>query len=170
MDMISVRRKPIIVGVMGSHTDDREAMEDARRIGEAIARRGYVLLTGGGPGVMKAACEGAHRAGGLVIGILPCERDRPLAGYPNDFVDVPIYTGMYEARNVINAKTPHCIVALRGGPGTLSEIALALRAGTPVVGLHAPSFHVSDMEQFYATSSVEAALRKLDHILEGIAE
>ena len=52
MDMISVTRKPIIVGVMGSHTDDREAMEDARRIGEAIARRGYVLLTGGGPGVM----------------------------------------------------------------------------------------------------------------------
>ena len=84
---------------------------------------------------MRAASEGAHGAGGLVIGILPNDRKRPMEGYPNEFVDIAVFTGMYEARNVINAKTPHCLIALAGGAGTLSEIALALRAGTPVIAL-----------------------------------
>jgi len=120
MEKISVKRKPFIIGVMGSHRDESAAiMEAARRLGEAIARRGYVLLTGGGPGVMEAASEGAYRAGGLVIGILPNDKRHPLEKYPNQFVDIPIYTGMSDARNVINAKTPHVLVALRGRSGNL---------------------------------------------------
>ncbi|MEK6654648.1 MAG: TIGR00725 family protein, partial [Thermodesulfobacteriota bacterium] len=113
--MISIPRKPLIVGVMGSHGEEPEVREQARLLGEAIARRGHVLLTGGGTGLMKAASEGAHGAGGLVIGILPNDRQRPMNGYPNEFIDIAIYTGMYEARNVINAKTPHCLIALAGG-------------------------------------------------------
>src|SRR5512143_1921930 len=131
-EMITVSRKPRIVGVMGSHSEEPEIREQARLLGEAIAERGHVLLTGGGTGLMRAASQGAHGAGGLVIGILPNDRQRPMAGYPNEFVDIAVFTGMYEARNVINAKTPHCLIALAGGPGTLSEIALALRAGTPL--------------------------------------
>jgi hypothetical protein len=169
MSKISVARKPYIVGVMGSHRDEPPAvMEDARRLGEAIAQRGYVLLTGGGPGVMRAACEGANKAGGLVVGVLPNDKQHPLEKYPNEFVDIPIFTGMYDARNVINAKTPHVLVALSGGAGTLSEIAIAIRSGTPVISLHAPPFTIPENHDFIAVNTVEEVLREIERILAGL--
>lgn len=168
MSLISVKRNPLIVGIMGSHRDDAPSVNDARRLGEAIAERGHVLLTGGGPGVMKAASEGAHSAGGLVIGIIPSEKKRPLPGYPNEFVDIPIYTGMYDARNIINAKTPHVIVALGGGAGTVSEMAIAVKSGIPVIGLHAPTAELKGNTLFVRATSVDEVLRKMDEILAGI--
>lgn len=169
MKTIKVVRKPFIIGVMGSHNDEsRGVMEDARRLGEGIAMRGHVLLTGGGPGVMQAASEGAYRAGGLVIGILPNDRKHPLEKYPNEFVDIPIYTGMFDARNVINAKTPHVLVALNGGPGTLSEMALALRNGTPVISFHAPPFELPGDYDFTVVDTVEEALLEIDKKLGSI--
>jgi uncharacterized protein (TIGR00725 family) len=170
MSKISVARKPYIVGVMGSHRVASPAvMEDARRLGEAVARRGYVLLTGGGPGVMRAACEGAYKAGGLVIGVLPNDKQHPLEKYPNEFVDIPIFTGMYDARNVINAKTPHVLVALSGGAGTLSEIAIAIRSGTPVISLHAPPFTIPEDHDFIAVNTVEEVLREIEKKLEKLS-
>jgi uncharacterized protein (TIGR00725 family) len=168
MALISVERKPLIVGIMGSHRENAPSVNDARVLGGAIAERGHILLTGGGPGVMKAASEGAHSAGGLVIGILPTERKRPLPGYPNDFVDIPIYTGMYDARNIINAKTPHIIIALGGGTGTLSEMAIAVRSGTPVIALHAPRMECDDVDLFTPVTSVAEALQSLDEILSRV--
>jgi hypothetical protein len=117
------------------------------------------------PETMKAASEGAHRAGGLVIGILPNDRKRPLAGYPNEFVDIPIYTGMFDARNVINAKTPNVLIALRGGAGTLSEIALAIKAGTPVICLHSPGFTHPVAGDVTIVNTVEAVMDAMDTIL-----
>ncbi|MGC9975682.1 MAG: hypothetical protein ABSC57_03030 [Syntrophales bacterium] len=169
MSKISVARKPYIVGVMGSHRVASPAvMKDARRLGDALARRGYVLLTGGGPGVMRAACEGANKAGGFVIAVLPNDKQHPLQNYPNEFVDIPIYTGMYDARNVINAKTPHVLVALSGGAGTLSEVAIAIRSGTPVIGLHAPSFTIPEDHDFIVVDTVEEVLREIERILAGL--
>jgi uncharacterized protein (TIGR00725 family) len=169
MKSIKIARKPFIIGVMGSHHEEPpDVMEEARRLGGAIARRGHVLLTGGGPGVMRAASEGAFRAGGLVIGILPNDRRHPLEKYPNEFVDIPIYTGMLDARNVINAKTPHVMIALSGGPGTLSEMALALKSGIPVIGLHAPPFTLQGNHEFTAAETLEEALREMDKKLEAI--
>ena len=165
MSEIAVKRKPFIVGIMGSHICDDSSLKDAYALGEEIARRGYVLLTGGGTGVMKAASKGAHRAGGLVIAVLPSERQRPLAGYPNDFVDIPIYTGMYDARNIINAKTPHVIVALSGGPGTLSEMAIALKSGTPVIAFNAPRFELPETSRLFSVTTVDEAIQKIDEIL-----
>ncbi|MBN2282267.1 MAG: TIGR00725 family protein [Deltaproteobacteria bacterium] len=169
MPEIMVRQKPYIIGVVGSHSDRSPAMTDAYRIGEEIARRGHVLLTGGGTGIMKAASEGAHRAGGLVVGILPNDRRCPLAGYPNDFVDIPIYTGMFDGRNVINAKTPHVLIALAGGAGTLSEIAIALKSGTPVVGLGAPTMEPVETGRLFTVSTVEEVMEQVDRILHGLA-
>jgi len=165
--MMTIPRKPRIVGVMGSHGEEPAALEQARLLGAAIARRGHVLLTGGGTGLMRAASEGAHGAGGLVIGILPNDRLRPMEGYPNEFVDIAIYTGMYEGRNVINAKTPHCLIALAGGAGTLSEIALAFRAGTPVIGLNAPETPPAGPGKIVRVAKVEEALAVMDEILGG---
>jgi len=162
---LSVKRKPVIIGVMGGHHADPETLEEARRLGEAVAEKGYVLLTGGGGGVMKAASAGAWNAGGLILAVLPSERTRPLKDYPNEYVDIPIYTGMGDGRNAINAKTPDVVVALRGAAGTLSEIALALKSGTPVVGLHARRFDVPEGSKFYSAGTVEEAMEWIERIL-----
>ena len=80
---------------------------------------------------MEAVCRGAREAGGTTIGILPGP-DRAAA---NDFVDVAIPTGLGEARNALVVRAADAVVAIGGGYGTLSEIALALKAGKRVVGI-----------------------------------
>jgi len=80
---------------------------------------------------MEAAASGAKDAGGVTVGILP----RADAEDANPYVDLPIVTDLGNARNVINVLTSQAIIAIQGGSGTLSEIALALKCGTPVVGL-----------------------------------
>lgn len=170
MSKIEVRRKPFIVGVMGGHEAPPEILEDAYRIGEAIANRGHVLLTGGGDGVMKAASEGAFRAGGLVLAVLPSDRIRPLAGYPNEFVDIAIQTGMADARNAINAKTPHVMIAIDGSWGTISEIAHALRNDTPVITLKTPSIDLPHGRRLTACSSVEDALAQMDRLISSLSK
>ena len=165
MKKVEDRRKPLVIGVMGGHEATVEILEDARRIGEEIAGRGHVLLTGGGGGVMKAASEGAYRAGGLVLAVIPSDRVRPLEGYPNEFVDIAICTGMADARNAINAKTPHVIIAVDGGWGTVSEIAHAMRSGTPVIGLNTPAIGLPHGEGLITCNTVEVALTLLDRLL-----
>jgi len=167
MKDISITRRPFIIGVMGGHRARRHVLKQAYTLGKEIARCGHVLLTGGGGGIMEEASKGAYDGEGLVIGILPSERTHPIEGYPNKYVDIPIYTGMADARNVINAKTPHVIVALEGGPGTLSEIALALKSETPVIGLNCPQFGMEDQQNFITVKTVEGALRKIEEILPG---
>jgi len=103
----------------------------AEEVGRAVAEAGAVLVCGGLGGVMEAACRGAHAGGGLTVGILP-GRDRDEA---NRHVDVAIPTGMGEARNALLVRAADAVVAVAGEYGTLSELALALQAGIPVVGL-----------------------------------
>ncbi len=170
MATIEVRRKPFIIGVMGGHKAPADILEEARRLGEGIAKRGHVILTGGGEGVMKAASEGAYRAGGLVLAVLPSDRVHPLEGYPNDFVDIAIYTGMADARNAINAKTPHIIVAIDGGWGTVSEIALAMRNDTPVIGLKTPSIDLPHGGRLVACDTAEEALTQLDRLISTLSK
>jgi hypothetical protein len=167
---IRIRRPPVIIGVMGSHEEGHSLADEARRLGREIARRGYVLLTGGGTGLMKAASEGAWREGGLVLGILPNDRRTLVPGYPNEFVDIPVFTGMREARNVINAKTPDVLVALSGGLGTLSEIAVAVRVGTPVIGLHCPPFSCEGPVDFTAAETVEEVLALIERKLDALRQ
>ena len=121
-----------IIGVMGGGVCDEDVAAQAARIGTLIAERGWVLLTGGrDAGVMSAASRGAKDAGGLVVGVLP---DTHVDG-ASSHVDIPILTGMGDARNAINVLSSRVVVALFGGAGTLSEIALALSADRPVVAL-----------------------------------
>jgi hypothetical protein len=100
-------------------------------VGLHIGRQGGILICGGLGGVMEAAAAGAREAGGITVGILPGAR----ASEVNPYIDIPIITGMGNARNVINVLTSQVIIAIHGAYGTLSEIALALKCGTPVVGL-----------------------------------
>lgn len=89
------------------------------------------MITGGGGGAMEAACRGAKSAGGRTLGILPGDH-RDAA---NEFVDVAVTTGIGELRNGLIVRAADAVIAVGGAYGTLSEIALALNRGTPVVGL-----------------------------------
>ncbi len=120
-----------IIGVIGASAAGERERTTARRVGRLLGEARCVLLCGGGGGVMESACEGARSAGGTTIGILP-GTERLEA---NGFVDIPVVTGMGEARNVIVVKSSQCVIAVGGGFGTLSEISFALKSGVPVVGL-----------------------------------
>jgi uncharacterized protein (TIGR00725 family) len=103
----------------------------AEAVGAELARRGAVVVTGGLGGVMEAACRGAHSGGATTLGILPGD-DRAAA---NAFVSVAVATGLGELRNGLVVRCADAVVAIAGGHGTLSEIALALKAGKRVVGI-----------------------------------
>jgi len=119
------------VGVVGGGEAGAEALDAAQEVGRHLAKRGAVVLCGGLGGVMEAACRGAKMEGGTTVGILPSD-DRHHA---NEYVDVAIATGMGEARNALVVRAADVVLAVDGEFGTLSEIALALRTGTPVVGI-----------------------------------
>lgn len=134
--------KRIIIGVMGAGEGaDPTDVANAFVLGQRIAEQGWVLLSGGrNVGVMDAVSKGAKASGGLTIGILPTI---DLFGV-SDSIDIPILTGMGSARNNINVLTSDVVIACGiGTAGTLSEIALAIKAGRPVVLLNAdePELH-----------------------------
>lgn len=119
------------VAVSGGGEADEAACLLAADLGRELARLGAVVVTGGLGGAMEAASRGAKEAGGATLGILP-------SGHPddaNDWVDVAVPTGLGEARNALLVRAADALVAVAGEFGTLSEIALALKLGKPVVGL-----------------------------------
>jgi uncharacterized protein (TIGR00725 family) len=105
------------------------ALGDA--VGRGLAQAGAVLVCGGMGGVMEAAAGGAMNAGGKTVGILPTVSR--LEGNP--YLTIAVATGMGEARNAIVVRSADVVIAIHGEFGTLSEIALALKMGKPVVGL-----------------------------------
>jgi uncharacterized protein (TIGR00725 family) len=126
-----------------------EVVVAAEAVGRELAARGAVVVCGGLGGAMEAACRGAKEAGGTTVGLLP-GLDRRDA---NPYVDVAVLTGLGEARNALVVRTADALVAVGGGYGTLSEIALALRAGKRVVGLR--TWEIDGIE---AVSSPEEAV------------
>lgn len=140
--------RPLRIGVIGAAACTAKQAKLAHEVGTLIAQRGGMLICGGMGGVMEAACRGAHAAGGLTVGILPgCS-----AGEGNDYVAVPILTGMGYARNAVVIRTCQAVIAIGGRYGTLSEIAYAAQFGVPVIGLttwriRTPIKHVKTPEE-----------------------
>ena len=108
-----------------------QELATAEEVGRLLAEEGVVLICGGLGGAMEAACRGAKEAGGTTVGILP-GHDRAAA---NPHVDVAIATGLGEARNALVVRAADALIAVGGGFGTLSEIALGLKSGKPVIGI-----------------------------------
>jgi len=117
--------------VVGPDAADGSELAQARAVGEGLGRVGAVLVCGGLGGVMEAACRGAREAGGLTVGLLP-GHDRSAA---NKWVAVALPSGMGELRNGLVVRAADALIAVGGAYGTLSEIALGLKLGRPVVGL-----------------------------------
>jgi uncharacterized protein (TIGR00725 family) len=119
------------VAVVGPGDASPGELQAAEDVGAGLAERGAVVVTGGLGGVMEAACRGARSRRGRTVGILPGE-DRDDA---NGWVEIAIATGLGELRNGLVVRASDALVAVGGGHGTLSEVALALKLGRPVVGL-----------------------------------
>lgn len=121
------------VAVVGAGNASAEEEREAEAVGRGLAHGGAVVVCGGLGGVMEAACRGAKSAGGSTVGILPGEHRSDA----NPYVDLALATGLGEMRNALVVRAADALVAIGGEYGTLSEIALALKAGKPVFGLGA---------------------------------
>ncbi len=120
-----------VIGVMGSADAGEDSLAAARELGRLLAQRGWVVLCGGRPeGVMGAVCAGAKEVpGSLTLGILPSS-----SGGAGPHLDLAVFTGLGDARNAVNVLSSDVVVACGiEGPGTASEVALALKAAKPVV-------------------------------------
>lgn len=120
-----------LVAVFGPGHPSRKEYNQAAEVGRRLAEAGAGVVCGGLYGVMEAACMGAKEGGGTTVGILRTYN-------PNDanpYVDYVIPTGLGDARNVLVATAGAAAIAIAGRLGTLSEIAIALKHGIPVVGL-----------------------------------
>ncbi|MEU1040628.1 TIGR00725 family protein [Streptomyces sp. NPDC005907] len=131
MPEIETKHPPTYVAVAGPGEAGVRETELAREVGSLLGRRGAVVLCGGLGGVMEACAEGAGAAGGTVVGLLP-GFDR---GAGNRHLSVAVATGLGELRNGVLVNACDALIAVGGSWGTLSEVALALRAGKPVAVL-----------------------------------
>ncbi len=127
-------RRPV-VGVIGASSAPPAVLEIATQVGGAVGKQGWHLLTGGGGGVMEAACNGFRNERATpaqaAIGILPTED----ASFANDYVDIAVPTGMGYTRNAIIVRAAWGLIAVGGCSGTLSEIAFAWQADRPIVAM-----------------------------------
>jgi uncharacterized protein (TIGR00725 family) len=117
--------------VIGASEAAPEERNLAQAVGSALGRAGAVVVCGGRGGVMEAVCEGAKRAGGLTVGVLPGAH----RSEANPYVDVALTTGLGELRNGLVVRFSDALIAIGGSWGTLSEIAFAMRTGRSVVAL-----------------------------------
>jgi uncharacterized protein (TIGR00725 family) len=141
------------VGIIGGNLPDAGSLKNAGRMGELIAKNGYILVNGGMKGVMEASARGAKSAGGLVIGILPGKS----AAECNPFVDIAIPTGLGYMRNPLVILNSDVLVAIDGSYGTLSEIAYARIYNRTVFGLN-----TWDIEGVIPLSSPEAVIDRIN--------
>ena len=125
--------KKLQILVIGNNTNGctPELEKLAYETGAEIAKSNSVLISGGLGGVMKAACHGAHDAGGLTVGIIPQDE----ASFANEFCDIVIPTGMGLTRDFLNALSADGIILVGGGSGTLSETCAGYMYKKPMVSL-----------------------------------
>jgi uncharacterized protein (TIGR00725 family) len=126
-----MRPRPCVVSVAGGSTCTPQESALAEEVGRRLAEAGAILVCGGGSGVMEAACRGAIGAGGWTVGFLPGAE----AGAGNLYLSLAVPTGLGEGRNVLVVRAGQALIAIGGGYGTLSEIALGLKMSRRVIGL-----------------------------------
>lgn len=120
----------IRVAIIGARDASPEGLEFAYEVGKLLAERGVIVYTGGAYGIMEAASKGVHDGGGIAVGVL---KENDLSG-ANEYVTIPIMTGMGDLRNGIIIRSVQAAIAVEGAYGTLSEIAYTIGDKKPVVG------------------------------------
>ena len=148
-----------MIGVIGASRADEGLCTLAEKVGEGIASRGGIVISGGLTGVMEAVSKGARRNGGITVGIIPSDRKEDA----NEHIQIPVVTGMGIARNVVIVKSADVLIAIGGQFGTLSEMAHALNTGKTVVALRS-----WDLDRL-ADGALEPLLVKVETAEEAVA-
>ena len=120
------------VAVIGPSRASADELDVAREVGALLATRGAIVVCGGHGGVMEAVAEGVKQHGGCTVGLLP-GNDRTEG---NAYLTIALPTGLGELRNGLIVRAADVVIAVGGSWGTLSEIALAVRSGKPVIALN----------------------------------
>jgi len=120
-----------LIGVIGPSLPDEKTYRLAYRVGELIGLQGWITITGGLGGVMEAAACGARSSKGLTVGMLPGEDPHSC----NSCIDIPIATGLGEMRNFLIVRSSEALISVGISPGTLIEMATAVRIGKPLIAL-----------------------------------
>src|SRR5438128_287511 len=119
----------IKVGVMGSAEEAQDLHQNAQALGEAIASRNVILLTGATTGLVYATGRAAHDAGALHLGISPAHDEREHVetfALPTDACDAIIYTGFgLKGRNVVLVRSCDVVLFIAGSIGSLNEFTIA---------------------------------------------
>lgn len=158
-----------VIGIMGPGKGaTRQDTETAFELGKLLAENHFLVLTGGrASGVMDAAMHGAKSAGGTTIGILPSAGGECQSKY----ADIVIKTGMGSARNNINVLSSDVVVVVGIGPGTTSEISLAIKADKPLILLGQTKeseafFRSFNYQKLLFCSSSNEALTRIKSLLK----
>ena len=153
----------------------------ARKIGAGIARLGFTVMTGGGPGIMEAANRGAKEVGGRSVG---CNIELPFEQASNDYLDRCVRLHYFFVRKALLVKYSYAFVVMQGGWGTLDELSEALTLiqtgkikNFPIVVMGTDYWHelmaliekmagagminASDLKLLYATDSVDEAIEHI---------
>jgi uncharacterized protein (TIGR00725 family) len=164
-----MRYKQVVV--IGSG-DDIVNTSYAYEIGKYIAKKKWVLISGGRSGIMEAASRGAYEEKGIVVGILPyTDHDGS-----NEYCNIVIPTGIGFARNMINVLSGDVIIAIGGKSGTLSELAYSWHFNKPVIlctftggwsnRLSGEAIDDRTTDLFYTALNLEEVFLHLDRILK----
>jgi len=154
--MAEIIKKPLI-GVIGASQCDEATRSEAFQVGRLIAKSGFGLVNGGLGGVMEASAEGCVSESGLTVGILPGLE----ASEANPFMEVILPTGLGDIRNLLIVRASAVLIAIGGRLGTLSETALALKSGKPVVGLHSWDV-IIELTAHSPEEAVKTAIRAIE--------
>jgi hypothetical protein len=147
-----MKQGKVFIGVIGAGTCSKKIYNLAYEVGKYIAKAGAILVCGGLGGVMEGAAKGAKENKGVTVGILPGV-DKTEA---NPYIDIPVVTGIGEARNLVVIRSSDAVIALPGQFGTLSELAFCLKMEKPVVGL--TTWEISD--KVIKTKDPQEAVKK----------
>jgi len=146
------------ISVFGGRDIDEQTYLDAIEIGKLLARENYLVYCGGGEGVMEAVAKGVKSVGGTCVGILKeTEKDEA-----NEYIDIPVSTGIGIGRNVTIAYNCDVAIAISGKYGTLSEIAFAFQLEKPVVG-----YNTWDIEEIHKVNTPTDVINKVIELLNG---
>jgi uncharacterized protein (TIGR00725 family) len=147
------------ISVFGGRNITPEVYENSVEIGRLLAQEGFLVFCGGGKGVMEAISKGVSKSGGTVIGIL---KGKELEE-GNDYLTIPIATGMDIARNAVLAYNCDAAIAISGQYGTMSEIAYAFQLDKPVIGYQ--TWDINNVIQAESPEDVISKLKKeLNHV------
>ena len=144
------------IGIIGTNKPTKKQYEISYNLGAKLAQIGFVCLCGGRAGIMQGVCEGSAKYKGISIGILPEDH----IDNANEFVTIPIATGIGFARNYIIATSSFCLIAIGGGCGTLSEISFGFQLKKTVMAIES-DIQLSELTHY---DTIEQIINNL-HIL-----